>query len=147
MSSLEQYVKAQCSEQLKHLEKESTKYFKKLGKYTEIIGRLICDNFFSRSLNQEEEEKDSYHKILDFTSKYNDCWLNYSHHKFEVIIVESNFKKVFNIFMNNKEDDFLSSINAIENNSLSYKKALNQMNIVVNRRRNLEWTQVDNSIS
>ena len=144
INSLDQYVNIQCSDQLKHLDSNSEMYLEELSKYTEIIGRLISDNLFSKFIKHDRNMK-SNNDIDNFTLKFNDCCLNYSHQKFENLISDINFKKVFEIFMKNKENDFINSIIAIKNNIKSYRNALNQIQLVINGGSNLKNIKDDDS--
>ena len=119
------------------METDSSEYLKELSKYIEVIGRLINDNLFSKSLG-DEETKESDTERCNFISTYNECCQTYSHNKFETLIVNWYFKKIFEIFMNNKEEGFLHSIEAINNNINCYENALRQIELVVGRKINMK---------
>ena len=90
-----------------------------------LFGYLFDAKMFNEVLNRDNksESKD----IAEFTEVFNDCWIHYSHKKFEEIIVNANFIKLYNIFKSNKQVSFLRNHQRVSNNKSEYKLALSEI--------------------
>ena len=90
-----------------------------------LFGYLFDAKMFNEVLNRvyKPESKD----IAEFTEVFNDCWIHYSHKKFEEIIVNENFIKLYSIFKSNKQLSFLRNHQRVSKNKSEYKLALTEI--------------------
>ena len=127
---LESFVTTMCADSLQAANNDFEKYFEELSQYIEVIGRVINNKLYSKAVLIDEGQHND-HVICSFAAMFNDWCLNYSHNKFEEIVASDSFAKLFSIFIKTKSDDFLSSIDAINNNMRSYERAFNQLKLIV----------------
>ena len=86
-----------------------------------LFGFLVNFDFFSQI---QKEENSIFTDIKRFWEIFSNCWVQYSHTKFEFIVASPYFKILYSMFKSKRLDLFLSEHESIASNKESYKSAI-----------------------
>ena len=104
---------------------ETYKYLCSASEMYMLFGYLLDANIFSEVLARDciIESKD----IASFSEAFSNCWIHYSHKKFEEITSNENFIKLYSIFKSKNQASFLRNHQRVSKNKSEYKLALSEI--------------------